>query len=494
MQVTQFGLLIGAVGFFLLLYGRVPAMLWLIMICSMLGGSAALFLPALGGASVPPAQFALLLGVTRIILPGSGQLKAANAALRANVFLGLYTAYGVATAFIASRLFAGTMQVVALRYAVASSLFATTPLEFSSQNITTAMYMVCTFLMAIVTYVALRDKSQAIRFTKVAVIIASCHALFGIAGVAFRGTPYDQFVAFMRNAHYAQNDQVFNGIVRINGIWPEASSYAGFGFDWFVFLFECWFRNVLPRLTGPAAAIMVLVLFFSTSSTAYGALSLYAAIILARILLLPQSIPARKGLMIAGAVLVVVIAVSGVFFIFPKFATQFSNLIHHLTVEKQTSESGLQRAFWAKVGLTAFVQSSGLGVGPGSFRSSTLSTAMIGSVGIIGTLMFVAHFINIFKPLRRSTYYGTYRVQFDVAARIGAAASWGCVAALIQGFLIAPTCDLGGDFAIFGGAALALRRLTIKKSDDKLPTNGLESEESASSAVKLAYVKQGISE
>ena len=68
--------------------------------------------------------------IARILLPGSGLYPAAGDALRANALLAVYTAYGVATAMIASRLFAGTMQIVAMRFTPVSNLFATTPLMF----------------------------------------------------------------------------------------------------------------------------------------------------------------------------------------------------------------------------------------------------------------------------------------------------------------------------------------------------------------------------
>lgn len=460
MEVTPFGLVIGVVGLVLLLRAKVTAMLWMTMICALFGGSAAILMPALGGASVPPAQFALVFLIIRILLPGSGLYAAAGDGLRANVLLAAFTAYGIATAMIASRLFAGTMQVVALRYTVVSNLFATTALTFSPQNITTSVYMLGTFLTGFGAFVAMRERVSALRFVNVAVIVCWVHIFFGVSAAMLKGTPYDDFISFMRNAHYAQNDQSFEGYVRINGVWPEPSSYAAFGFDWFVILFECWFRNVLPRRTGPAAAAMALVLFFSTSTTAYAALAVYAAILVLRILVLPQSLPVSKGMGIAGAILAIIIAVAATAILFPDFASLFWRLLLRMTIAKQDSESGLQRAFWSKTGLNAFVSSWGIGVGPGSFRSSTIVTAMLGSVGVIGTGLFVLYTLTVIKPLRISTYFGQPEragITLDPPALVGVAAAWGAIGVLIQAALTAPTCDPGTDFGLFAGAALALR-------------------------------------
>lgn len=468
MSLTPFGLVIAVIGLILMLRSGVAPMLWMTMICALFGGSAAILLPALGGASIPPVQFALAFLVARCILPGSGQHAALSDGLRANVLLGIFTAYGLITAMIASRLFTGAVQVVALRYQFSWSLFATTPLAFSSSNITTSVYLIGTLLLSVGAYVALRDRKHAFKFVNVAVVIVWIHAFFGVSAALLKGTPYDLFVDFVRNANYAQLDQQIGGFVRINGVFPEPSSYAGFGFNWFVLLFECWFRNILPRRTGPAAAAMVLVLIFSTSTTAYASLAIYGFILLIRILILPQSLPARKGIALLAAGIIAVIAIALTSLLVPQVANSLWELLQHLTVGKQDSESGLQRAFWAKIGIDAFIASWGIGVGPGSFRSSTIITAMIGSVGVFGTMVFVLHVIRVIKPLRLTTYFGDplrAEVVVDQETLIGAAASWGAAAALIPASLIAATCDPGTDFALFGGAALALRAMRRRKTD-----------------------------
>lgn len=460
MTPTFFGLIIAVVGLVLMVRFSLAPMLWLTMLCALFGGSAAILLPALGGASVPPVQFALAFFAARCLLPGSGQRAAVTDGLRANLFLGAFTIYGLITAMIASRLFAGTVEVVALRYKPAWDLFATTPLVFSPSNITTSVYLVGTFLLSVLTYTALRDRTQALRFVNVAVIVAWIHMFFGVSGAVLKGTPYDLFISAIRNANYAQLDQTLGGLVRINGVHPEPSSYAAFAFDWFVLLFECWIRNILPRRTGPAAAAMVLVLLFTTSSTAYVTLAIYAVLFIIRIVILPHSLPVRKGVALIAAALLAVIAVALTALLVPQVASTLWRLLQYLTIEKQDSESGLQRGFWAKIGLDAFVASWGIGVGPGSFRSSTLTTAMIGSVGVFGTAMFVLHVLRVIKPMRITTYFGNparMGVAADREMLIGAAASWAVVAALIQASLIAPTCDPGTDFGLFGGAALALR-------------------------------------
>lgn len=460
MTLTIFGLIIAAVGLVLMFRGGVMAMLLLILTCSLQGGSAAIILTAIGGASIPPAQFALLFGIARVILPGSGRFRLAWQSIRANAFLGLYSLYGVTAAIFAPVFFRGAMWVPPMRgTGKAHSLFDTASLAPSPQNITASVYLAGSCLAGIVAFVAMREEGAAQRFVRMGLIVAWIHIALGVLAAVLKGTPFDLFVDFMRNANYVQTDQTVYGVVRLTGIFTEPSAYASFGFGWFVFLLECWIRDILPRRTGPAAAAMGLVLFCSTSSTAYVALTLYALIFSARVLLLPQHLGARKGLALTGATLLVVILASAAVFLVPRLVDLVTRILESATIGKQNSESALQRGFWAKAGIDAFIRSHGIGIGPGSFRSSSFATAMLGSVGVIGSTLLIGHLVKALKPLRLSTYCGPREGQrFGEEAMIGTAAAWAAVGVLIPASVASPTCDPGVDFAIFTAVALALRR------------------------------------
>lgn len=463
MTLTIFGFIVAAIGLVLMFRGGVMEMLMLMMGCSLMGGSAAIILNSLGGSSVPPVQFALVFGIARIFLPSSGRLRQAAEALRANIFLVVYGLYGVVAATFGPLFFKGAMRVPPMRATAAQhTLFDTIPLAPSPQNITATVYIVGSCLAGLVAYVAMQERGSAQRYVKMGVIVAWIHIGLGLSAAVLKGTPFDQFVDFMRNANYAQTDQYVNGFVRITGIFTEPSAYVSFGFGWFVFLLECWLRDVMPRRTGPAAAAMGLVLFISTSSTAYVALAAYGLIFCLRALMFPQFVEARKGLGLAGAALVCIILVSTAAFMFPALVDAATKILRSATVDKQHSDSALQRGFWARIGLQAFVVSNGLGIGPGSFRSSSFVTAMLGSVGVVGTVALVGHVLRALKPLRISTYCGARQGQlYGEDAMIGPAAAWAAIGVLIPAAVVSPTCDPGFDFAILAGVALALRRPSV---------------------------------
>ncbi|MFD2137624.1 hypothetical protein ACFSLT_24920 [Novosphingobium resinovorum] len=49
--------------------------------------------------------------------------------------------------------------------------------------------------------------------------------------------------------------------------------------------------------------------------------------------------------------------------------------------------------------MTAFIASGGLGIGPGSFRSSSLFMAILGTMGVIGIGTFAWYLISVVRPI-----------------------------------------------------------------------------------------------
>jgi hypothetical protein len=450
---TLFGIIIGAIGLILLTRADVPRVFGFVVLCSMMGGASAIDLPALGGSSIPPVQFALGFLALRCLLPGSGQGPIVREAFSANIALIIFAAYGVVMTYVGPRLFAEQMAIVPMHY-TGTALYATFPLHPTSQNITAAVYLVGTLLCAIGAFIACTNEGGGRVLVKMGVVVACLHMFFGVTGALFAGTGYSTVLQFFRNGNYAQLDQHIGEVARMNGIFPEPSGFAAFGMVWFVFMFECWFRDVMPRATGPVAVLMALTLVFSTSSTAYLGLGGYAAIFCVRTLILPSGASSAKLLRIVFGLLAGVVAVALMMLLSPHFAGQLMNIIANMTVNKQGSLSATQRSLWAHQGPEAFGISMGLGIGPGSFRSSSQLMAVLGSMGLVGILSFLIYVMGVLKPLRATTY----NVPSSRQNSIGVAAGWSAFCVLITAGFISPTPDPGSDFATMAGASLALRR------------------------------------
>lgn len=451
---TIFGVLVIGIGTILLVSGSATAMLAFVMTTTLMGGSAAIALPALGGSTIPPANLALLFLALRVVLPSPGHWSRLIRGAVDNIFLIVFSLYGAISAWLLPRMFAGSIKVTPLRPGAVRQLYETTPLNFSSQNITTSVYLMGTLVAGVGTAVAASRPEGASRLAKVGIAIGIIHALLGFLSTVAPGTPVEAAIEFFRNGHYAQLDQSIGGLQRMNGIWPEASGFAAFGGAWLIFTTELWLRDVHARAAGLAAALLASALLISTSSTAYVTLAGYGTILTLRALLLPGSVPFAKGLALAACLLAVVSVVMAVTAFAPGSFDGFTRILAIMTVEKTDSGSGMQRLFWATQGFDAFLASAGLGIGAGSFRSSSLPTAILGSMGVIGVLAFAGHLLRAFKPLRRTTW----RAGVTGPEAIGAAAAWTALLMLMPSAVSAPSPDPGVLWAMFAGLALALRR------------------------------------
>jgi hypothetical protein len=460
MYPTVFGALVVVIGLLLLVRGSRTAMLSFAMFATLMGGSAALALPALGGSSIPPAHLALVFLLLRAILPGPGQMAALAPSLRANAFLLAFALYGSMSAWLFPWMFQGAAKVTPLRPGAVRQLYEVAPIHFSSQNITTSVYLMGTMVAGLGAYVGAARPGAARIILRTGIVIAITHATLGFLSVIAFGTPLQAMIEVFRNGHYAQLDQSLAGVNRMSGIWPEASSFAAYGCGWFIFMSELWLRGVRPRATGFAAAYLGLALAVSTSSTAYVGLGGYAMVGMLRNLLLPGSMSPRKLTIVAAGVFAFISLAMTLMVVAPSVLATATKILRSMTVDKADSSSGLQRLFWAKQGLEAFFVSWGLGIGAGTFRSSSLIMAILGSMGVVGIVAFAGHMLRVFKPLRASTHFAPR----DLSSAVGTAASWTAALMLMPAGVASPSPDPGISWAIFAGIALALRNAPTRQT------------------------------
>jgi len=443
-----------AIGLTILLRGSLKTAFAFMLYCNLLAGSAALALPALGGSTIPPVQFALVFVILAAALSPTRCLWRLPEAIRGNRWLVVFVMFGIASALIAPRLFAGVMRVAPMKATDSPDLYETVLLWPSAQNITSAFYLFGTLVVALAAFLISRTQRGGIASMIAAGIgVGWCHVVIGLVVMAAHGTPLDPIINLLRNGNYAQLDQSYQGFVRIRGLFPEPSAYADFGFAFLVLNAELWYRSIRPSSTGAVAFALALILTFSTSSTAYIGLFAYGLFFVLRVFLTPRLAPASRVRQFAGAVLVITIVVAVMMLLVPALPAKFMDMIEGMTIGKSSSVSGRQRLFWALQGWDAFVNSYGLGIGPGSFRSSSLFSAILGATGVIGAGSFILYLRAVFQPERKSTYA---RAQF-IEHSIGGAFAVAAIFSLVPSAASSAKPDPGTTFAFLSGAALALR-------------------------------------
>lgn len=453
MELTFIGLIQIVIGGAIVLMGSVRSALIFLVISALFDGSAAIALPALGGSSIPPVQFALLFTTMRIVAPKGGYLGHLPDAIKENKWIVFFAIYGVVMAYLGPRIFSGEMGVFPMRPDPTLGLFDTVPLQPTSQNFTAAFYLVGTLVIAVSSYIFCRSAKASEALVNAILIASWLHIATGVLDLATRGTAAAVLLDAFRNGGYSSLDLSISGFIRIRGVLPEASSYAGLGFAFFVATAELWYRSIRSKATGLAAASLAFLLVLSTASTAYVALAAYAIFITVRAMAFPSASPPGKlrtaTLMAGGIALVIAILMALV----PRLPYAVYELILDMTLAKPGSDSGLQRMFWALQGWDAFWVSFGLGVGPGSFRSSSMLTAIFGTMGVVGITTFALYLASVFKPSRKSSWG-----MGDTAAQsIGGALGTAAIVSLVPAAIASPNAMPAAIFSIMAGAAIALR-------------------------------------
>lgn len=462
MELTFIGYAQIILGILVVVAGNMRHALMLLMVSALFNGSAAILLPSLGGSSIPPVQFALAFVFLRILMPGSAAIGDLPEAFKANRWFLLFCFYGITTAFVLPRIFAGSVSVYPMRYDMPGDLFATVPLAPTSQNFTAAFYLLGSLLSAIAVWIACRRRNAAALLVTTLVLLAWAHALLGLAGIALRGTPADLVFELFRNSAYVQFDDEVGGFIRIRGLFPEASAYAAFGFILFAANAEMWYHSISSRATGIATLLMGAVLFFSTSSTAYFGLAFYGLFFALRAIALPRAANLAKAKAAFAAIGLLIFLAALVFLASPALVESVVDVVKRMTIEKSSSESGLQRLYWTRQGWELFLFSYGLGVGPGSFRSSSIFFAMLGSMGVFGIVSFLMYLVVTFQPWRRSTWAESAIPEENLGGALGSAALLSLIPAAVNSATAVP----GAIFAILAGASLALRPFDLSRRTD----------------------------
>lgn len=462
-ELTFIGLIQVVVGCAIVLAGKPKSAFLFLIFSGLFDGSAAVLLPALGGSSIPPVQFALMFVFLRIMVPKGGVYGRFPDAVRANAWLALFCFYGIANAFIGPRLWGGAIAVYPMRPLPDSGLFDVMPLAPTSQNLTAGTYLLGTFLLAIASYIFCRGRGGAKVLVDASIWSGWFFIVTGLLDVISRGTPLEEILSVFRNGDYVQMNVEVDGFVRIRGLLPEASTYAGLCFTFFVISAELWYRSIRPGSTGTLAIALAVILVMSTSSTAYVALAGYISVFLLRALAVPNVAPRGKIQRVSVVAFAILFLVSLLLAIVPALPEAVYRMVLAMTVEKSASDSGQQRLFWAMQGVQGLIRSYGLGIGPGSFRSSSMATAILGSMGVIGIGSFVLYLLAVLQPSRRSTW----SIGDDLSQTVGGAFASAAVLSLVPPAVGSPLANPPAMFAILAGAALALRPAPAARSRPK---------------------------
>ena len=436
MNIEPVGVATFFVGILCLLFGP-RFSLFALLASTLLGAASA---ASIGGANLPPAQ--ILLGFVAVDLARRPNLF--RQALRSVIPFGtgfwllLTLVYGLIASIIMPRLFAGATYVFAIGQTdTGTSLIVQTPLGPGSGNVTQSLYFAADFLCFVV-FAAFADRESRLNTLARAVVFCAFLDLsFAMLDLATYYTNTSDLLGFIRNASYAMLvGTELEGLKRIVGSFPEASTFAYVTIGLCAFTFNLWLADILSPWSGVAAVGCLGAIIFATSSTGYFGITAFLVVqyLICFVRLLTRSAPPRAVLfLVCTPVLIVIVTI--LISLHPATRDIVAQVIDATLFNKLDTDSGVERASWNSQAMTAFWATFGLGAGIGSVRASSSIVAVVASLGVFGTALYVLFASSIFiRKRKRDTGTGT---------GIREAARMGCLAQLITSAVMAGSVDLG---------------------------------------------------
>lgn len=425
-----------------------------LLLCSLFGASAAIELPALGGAPITPAILLMPFVVWRALREEGPDAVAASLAYpRAGFWLLVLVTWGVLSAYFLPRFFAGGTLLYATDRGTMTGV-RLLPLQPLSTNLTQSAYA----LAALCTYAALgallRPAGRLAAFGNAVLLLAALNVGFALLNLAELHLPIPSLLEFVRNAGYAilVGGEV-GGLQRVSGTFAEASAFAAFTLPLFAFSATLWREGVRPRTSGVVALATLGMLLLSTSSTAYATLAAYVALVAlgAAWQGLTRSEPWRFGL---GIWLLWGVAVVACVWLLvrPETTDRLAEFFGITLLRKLDSLSGIERGSWNAQAWANFLEVDGIGVGLGSARASSFVLVLLSNVGVFGTLMF-ALFLGrvLIAPARAPVVDEEGATDESVRRASRHAVAAGFIGATVSGVVF----DLGLAFYSFAAAAAA---------------------------------------
>jgi len=468
MTIEIMGFVIVAVGLLTIRYGP-DFGIYALMISTLFGAAAAVKLPALAHANVLPAHALLpfyLIAVTR--LPrGVDQAMRSLAYPSPGFWLAAFTAYAVLSAVFLPRLFAGQIEVFSIvRDVDGRGGTFTQFLGPSAGNITQSLYLIGD--LAVFAAVCAHACGRGLAIVVKAVLAAAAANIgFALADLVTYHMGMPDALEFMRNANYGMLVEAeISGFKRLVGSFSEASAFGGITLVYFAFCFELWLRGVHARASGILTGLSLAAVLAATSSSAYVALGVYAAVILLRGGAgLLAGITTKRAAILTVALFIGTVLVVMALALVPPVWTSLSDFVDRTLFNKLHTQSGIERSLWNAHAMDAFFESGGIGVGVGSVRASSFIVAVLANTGVIG--------LGLLMPMLASLAYRIVIGSRDrIAEAYAAAGGWACFALLISASLTASSVDLGLLFAInaaivtaasLQGAAAVQDRLTERR-------------------------------
>lgn len=428
--------------------------LWLVMATAPFGAAAAFNLPALGGASILALDLmaVVLFGIVALSRDGLQQIAGAMRPGQPGFWLLLLGLFCILAALFFPRIFQGRTEVFSIARSDSMTAILSLPLRPNAGNLT-QLFRIGLGVLAFFALATAFRRRPAAGPVVAAMIVATCvHFALGWLDVISHATGLPELLDPIRTANYAMlTESRMGGLKRMVGGFPEASAYGYFTLALFGFWLQYWVAAGRSRLGFWMLLATLVVLLRCTSSSAYVAAAVFGVSFagLTYLRRLRRRVRRRSAGIWAAVAVLVWLGAIGLFAAY-ELVDPVAAYLDRALFEKLEGASGVERMSWNAQAFQNFLDTWMMGAGPGSMRASNWLLACLGSIGLIGTGLFVA-FLGATAALREQG-------DDQEAAVVTKALKAACLAQFCAAMLILPTPDLGIFFFVLAGLAAGLAR------------------------------------
>ncbi|CAN5915327.1 hypothetical protein BH11PSE13_BH11PSE13_20550 [soil metagenome] len=433
-------------------------LLYMLFASMSFGSFAAIPTEVTGGLTLTPTPLIAMFLIARELGSMRGLATGVDSALKPSGLFLLFLFWvvaGVTTAFM-PRLFAGNVQVVPVRFGDLADSVLLVP---TTQNISQFVYISVSVLSVFAFASLLRSESMR-RHALVALCFGAAVAVAtGFLDYIAQSAGLESVLEVFRTASYALliEDEIL-GAKRVVGLMPEASAFGTLSLSFLVSLY--FFRRAMSagllrdRGVPVLMALLLLLIWLSTSSAAYLGLGLFGAAAAGewcwRVIAAGRNPYLRRGISsefwlgaaVAGLLIVVVLAM-------PRLLDPMMEMVDTMVFQKSASSSFEERGMWTRVSLHSLFATYGLGVGLGGTRASNFAVALASNTGVLGAafyFLFVAQSV-----LMRRARQGDAKGQALLSA-----VRWSYLPPFFTSLTIGTTPDFGLYNAFLYGLAAAV--------------------------------------
>ena len=429
-------------------------------IMSPFGAAAAFNMPAVGGASIGIIDLGALVLFALVFSGPNGPARIAGTMRfgQPGFYLLLLTLYCIVATLIFPRLFAYQTEVFGISRADNKTEIISVFLRPTTGNITQLFRLMLDVLAFFAVATLFRIKPDFDKVLKAMIAATVVNFALGWLDVLTFAIGAPELLDPVRTANYSMLvDHKMAGLKRMIGGFPEASSFGFYTLGLFGFWLRYWISGPPSRTALLCLIGTGIVLLRSTSSSTY--VAVVALLVVMGLFALADS---RKGRVRKQAMVVTMILLLAVWlfamtgFAAYQFLEPVSDFLDTVLFDKADSQSGVERMSWNVQAWQNFLDTNMMGAGLGSIRASNWFLACLGSIGIVGTSLYLLFLGGVSRAhIRQGSVQDTAILHSLKTA---------CLALVLSALLTLPTPDLGIFFFVLAGLITGLARGTALES------------------------------